>query len=447
MPFDCDLEEGRIKLSPAAERSYPIIEGREAQAVTVCNPRVSAACRTIMAHRFDIACGGTRLAWMRVAAAIRLAGSTPAWIKDGRLNVVLPVRHASDKPSCMDRPTFSLGRTSKEDLSARNCRPAYRDNFDLVALPQGFAPVSELGARLALAVDTDSSAAFDQESTSDAVAEPVLARGDPDAVIDPITGQPDTYDAGQRAHEWITVVRAEAAPGIRARHHAADTAQIWTWFAFALLFGSAAGLVRVRMLYARTKELCQATPRWTSVFGQRAMRLWWDRRSGQSSRRFTNAGGAVTSLLEGTESVVAGLKDAGPLREVLQEELALVRRHVSSVDAVAGEAELSAARTAAQFRGLVRELERIRRIADSAAASLAGGRSGSTLPRTASEAYAVLGVNADASAPVLKKIVDALRMTWHPDHARGEDDRRLRDERIRQINVAWELINARRVEA
>jgi hypothetical protein len=155
----------------------------------------------------------------------------------------------------------------------------------------------------------------------------------------------------------------------------------------------------------------------------------------------------VTSLLEGTESVVAGLKDAGPLREVLQEELALVRRHVSSVDAVAGEAELSAARTAAQFRGLVSELQRIRRIADSAAASLAGGRSGATLPRTASEAYAVLGVNEDVSASVLKKIVDALRMTWHPDHARGEDDRRLRDDRIRQINVAWELISARRAEA
>ena len=109
---------------------------------------------------------------------------------------------------------------------------------------------------------------------------------------------------------------------------------------------------------------------------------------------------------------------------------------------MAGEAELSAARTAAQFRGLVRELERIRRIADSAAASLAGGRSGASLPRTTSEAYAVLGVNADASAHVLKKIVDALRMSWHPDHARGDDDRRLREERIRQINIAWELINA-----
>ena len=123
MPFDCDLEEGRIKLSPAAERSYPIIDGREAQTVAVCNPRVSAECRTITAHRFDIACGGTRLAWMRVAAAIRRAGSTPAWIKDGRLNVVLPVRHASDKPSCMERPDI-LARPHQQGGPLRAQLPA-----------------------------------------------------------------------------------------------------------------------------------------------------------------------------------------------------------------------------------------------------------------------------------------------------------------------------------
>jgi hypothetical protein len=234
---------------------------------------------------------------------------------------------------------------------------------------------------------------------------------------------------------------------MRARGRAVDGSQIWTWFLTAMLFASAAGIVRVRMVYARTQELCQPVPRWTSVFGQRAMRLWWDLRNAQPSRRFTNAGGAVTSLLDGTESVVAGLKDAGPLREVLQEELTLVRRRVSSVDAIAGEVELSAAKTAAQFRGLVRELERIRRIADSAAASIAGSRPGASLPRTTSEAYAALGVNADVSAHVLKKIVDALRMSWHPDHARGEDDRRLREERIRQINIAWELISASRIEA
>ena len=64
-----------------------------------------------------------------------------------------------------------------------------------------------------------------------------------------------------------------------------------------------------------------------------------------------------------------------------------------------------------------------------------------------SEAYDVLGVNADVSEDVVKKIVDALRMSWHPDHARDEEDRRAREERIRRINVAWDLITSKRVAA
>ena len=95
----------------------------------------------------------------------------------------------------------------------------------------------------------------------------------------------------------------------------------------------------------------------------------------------------------------------------------------------------------------MRELERIRRIVDSAVASLSGAKKATTLPRTASEAYEVLGVNAEVSAGVLKKIVDALRMSWHPDHARDAADRVLREDRIRQINIAWDLINTKREAA
>ncbi len=101
-------------------------------------------------------------------------------------------------------------------------------------------------------------------------------------------------------------------------------------------------------------------------------------------------------------------------------------------------------RVAAQYRALVRELERIRRIAESAAASLSHVRPTGSMPRTTSEAYAVLGVNPDVSEGVLKKIVDALRMSWHPDHARDDQDRLVREDRMRQINIAWDLINGQR---
>lgn len=65
------------------------------------------------------------------------------------------------------------------------------------------------------------------------------------------------------------------------------------------------------------------------------------------------------------------------------------------------------------------------------------------LPQTREEALALLGASADAPLDVVKKIVDGLRQSWHPDHARNELDRIVREKRTTQLNVAWDLIVAR----
>ncbi len=44
----------------------------------------------------------------------------------------------------------------------------------------------------------------------------------------------------------------------------------------------------------------------------------------------------------------------------------------------------------------------------------------------------------------MKKIVDGLRQSWHPDLARTEADRRLREVRMKQINAAWEILQGKR---
>ncbi|MCH9764959.1 MAG: J domain-containing protein [Alphaproteobacteria bacterium] len=155
-----------------------------------------------------------------------------------------------------------------------------------------------------------------------------------------------------------------------------------------------------------------------------------------------NAGAQVGSLLTQIETVVSRLSDGSPLRDVLEQELRLIHYRISAATAAARNGNDTSEKSAARFRGLVRELERVRRIADSAAASVIDPRDQLALPQTRSEAYALLGVNPDVAPQVLKKLVDALRVTWHPDHARNESDRLLREERIRQINIAWDLIQA-----
>ena len=70
------------------------------------------------------------------------------------------------------------------------------------------------------------------------------------------------------------------------------------------------------------------------------------------------------------------------------------------------------------------------------------------IPQTRSEAIQMLGIGVSATANELamKKIVDGLRLAWHPDLARNDADRHLREFRIKQINAAWDLIQGRRME-
>ena len=58
------------------------------------------------------------------------------------------------------------------------------------------------------------------------------------------------------------------------------------------------------------------------------------------------------------------------------------------------------------------------------------------LPVTRADALALLGLNADASEAVIRKVVEALRQSWHPDLATGDADRAAREVRIKAINVA-----------
>jgi len=69
------------------------------------------------------------------------------------------------------------------------------------------------------------------------------------------------------------------------------------------------------------------------------------------------------------------------------------------------------------------------------------------VPTTYAQALDILGASPDASVAAIKKIVDGLRQSWHPDLARSETDRAHRERRVRQINVAWDLVSQRRSAA
>ena len=74
---------------------------------------------------------------------------------------------------------------------------------------------------------------------------------------------------------------------------------------------------------------------------------------------------------------------------------------------------------------------------------------GDQIPSTRADALQVLGmgVTADASLAAIKKIVDGLRQTWHPDLASDPSEQGIREQRMKQINAAWEILANKRAQA
>ena len=71
---------------------------------------------------------------------------------------------------------------------------------------------------------------------------------------------------------------------------------------------------------------------------------------------------------------------------------------------------------------------------------------GDSIPQTREDALQVLGMGVapEINETAIKKIVDGLRLSWHPDYASSPQDRELRELRMKQINAAWEIIVGRR---
>jgi hypothetical protein len=82
----------------------------------------------------------------------------------------------------------------------------------------------------------------------------------------------------------------------------------------------------------------------------------------------------------------------------------------------------------------------------SASHAAAAATWGTAMPLTRADAIAVLGIGVApaATSSAIKKIVDGLRQSWHPDYASDPADRAMRELRSKQINAAWEILADKR---
>lgn len=163
-----------------------------------------------------------------------------------------------------------------------------------------------------------------------------------------------------------------------------------------------------------------------------------------SRRPLLEAAPQIEALCQQTLTAIGELDAAPPLQEVLDGEVHQARQRLAAAVAAVETGDDGLRRASAMCRNIVRDLDRVRRIADSAVVSFRGTQDRIAPPATRAEAYAVLGVNPDVGEATLKKLADALRMSWHPDHARDEADRERREARTKQINIALDLVRGSR---
>jgi hypothetical protein len=492
MPFDCMVDGGRVLLRPSETRSYTVLGDRDERQITACASPGATDCRTLIAHRFAISCGGRRVPWMRVVAAARRSASRDLWIEGGRMFLAVG-RRAAPPGSCSDMPgrlpVRMAGQSgSRFGLPLVECLPWQRNRgVAHVALPPGFAPLGEIGARIVLdgagapplvAASPPTAIAAAPLPASVApptsrpdpppatrmppVAVPIAVHpADPPARIEKalVTGEPipettpipAVLAGADQSRAWVTMVRPEQLPetSVLAR---GPSAMVWSATALlaALLAAGAWRMWRRDGLAVAASAERTASGRTMFDSIRRGFRAPPAAPAGGpagTETSVTNAAASLTALIEQANGSLDTLRSAPPLREVLEQELGVIRQRLAIVKAQASEGPEAAHKAAPVFRSLVRDLERVRRISESAALSLSSERVVGRLPKTRSEAYDLLGVHSDVSTATLKKLVDALRMCWHPDLARDESDRLAREERIKAINVAWELISGKRSAA
>jgi hypothetical protein len=313
-------------------------------------------------------------------------------------------------------------------------------------VPAGYAPVSRLKGRFILP-------GFGAKTTIPRVTSEMLSS---EAVIEPAALVPVPEPVAAR---WVTVVDPVTTPS--SSGNALKVAGVISTL-LASLMVACLFLVRRRQ-FAVFEFSAAATGAGSEAPGARM----WDfaaapfaafRRGFENWRPAPAASSGdgetsevlapVRTRLNETEFLISMLPHDLLLRDVLASELDGLHDRVA--DLARKEGQLDSERLRSAIRAVMRDLDRIGRIAQGAMPASEEMRASGPepdVPSTVFEAYRILGLNPDAPDAAVKKIVDALRMSWHPDHGRDEADRRYREQRIKQVNAAWDLLKTKTAAA
>ncbi|HXF52653.1 MAG TPA: hypothetical protein VNK52_00885 [Hyphomicrobiaceae bacterium] len=492
MPYSCTMIAGRPSLRPSNQQGYRILGPRETRPFRACSPANPGFCRQWTVYRFQFDCNGVAVPWIVAVAAIEEARGD-VWLQDGRLHLRMPPdwnmgpddpcaeavsgtnpwrqrrlsRYCAERAATMPPPVVAFPATFAPTLGIDAIfvpAPAAQGQLEPLNQTAGSPakgapppPAKLTEPKVATAEERAPPAARKtEESNAGALAlkpadpHPQVAPSEPpppparkpaDAVSSPATPRVSgTTGSGAPPvtpriinRDWASASQGEA-PSAPQEPYAAPPAG-----------KQVAGQTQTAALVPPAKHTNAMSPPPSATSAKADPDIVTGSTGGPPPSVPASGDGGAFGLPVALISVGLGLL-------VLSLGVAVVmarrREHAEVV-----------AMTSRDIAAVP-----LRRPADERAIALRPGNSQSALkalpphplqasivgsgrmPETREEALQVLGMGfaSDTGLPAIKKVVDGLRMSWHPDFAVDAADRRAREMRLKQINAAWDILAGNR---
>ncbi|MGE5266863.1 MAG: hypothetical protein ACM3L9_05790, partial [Deltaproteobacteria bacterium] len=411
LPYDCNVVGGRVQVRPSGDQAYRIYGTRRQEPYRACSEQNPDRCRTFLVHRFTMACGRERAEWPDVYAAIaRITDGRAFYNNDGRLYYRMGPREPRD--------SYPF--------------PEPRRATGLVEMPDGYAPIAGVDAiftpldpRVAELEDGGTAAEprASREARTDAPAAGERSTFAP-AVAPKAAVAPQVPDNGQPAGaKAVEANSAEMQPAPLPQRPPPDQKPLETSSTSLpatvpakpdVADGQpAAPAVPTILNNPAAKEVESASRTETVVAAAEvappppAATVEGPRVEGWSTTGGTGisvpplafailiAAATLATLLVILKKQAAVPVAAGPLRVPVEPVLPGLEPRLSPPSG----------------QSLVVREE------PSAPTLSKGAATAPGMPATREEALALLGLSAGASEAVIRKVVEALRQSWHPDLA------------------------------
>jgi len=488
LPISCNYVGSKVVLVPSADdRLHVIVGDREHKTIRACAPGAAGKCRHLEIHRFELLCGGRTVHWRSIAEQLLNLAAAPARtdaplrapLKPWELRILRAETEFAPVDEVGGRILSFEDKSTPQPLASLLAADTKAVTAPEIAAARPVSPQFEPGSisgeiespKIADGLSFFQSESSPLESAGRISREPGMpsAGGKPKAIADrtkiaPTSSPGNKVDAkpGDLATPpQFNVLKREVDSASDATLEMAagdaplvDKFTIHQWAGkysgrFLIVFGSTLLVIFIFLM-----TVWSGVTRWTSASSrQRAsyggIVLFAPELDAEAADACRELMKQIAADLARALSAINSLPRMPTLQNALYKELDSIRRLLGftpHIQSASGEKERKDwNQIKSQLMMSLQETQRIIGIAEAARTSFSVHPAALEVITTRLEAYAFLGVNASSSETVLKKAVNALRQCWHPDLATNEEDRRLREIRTKQINMAWDLISRKQM--